>query len=123
MTRPSATGPRSAPSIGSSRKHVEDLVGLLEQVRHEGAVRLDTIPGALGRAASPPGAPAGAISRPSCGAGGELGNEERGQVIGLERAVEVPPPDPDHLLVLEAEMVQEHHFGHGAVSVIQTATA
>ncbi len=50
---------------------------------------------------------------------GELGDEEGGQVIGLERAVEVPPPDVDHPFVLQAEMVQDHHLGHRCISVVQ----
>ena len=87
-------------------------------MRHEGAVRLRAVPGTLG--------PQGLHQKRQArhlvfqrGRSNKLGDEERGQVIGLERAVEVPPPDADHLFVLEPEMVQDHHFGHRAVSVVQ----
>ena len=66
------------------------------------------------RRAISPGRPGGCHHR---------GDVEGRQVVGFQRAVQVPPPDADDLLVGEAEVGEQHDVGRDEAVVGERRTA
>ena len=99
---------RSSSVVGSSGSsacdRVDDLVGLLEQVGHEGLVGLLDVPRALlaQRAGELVEADVLGADR-----GGEVRDPERGEVVGVDRAVEFGPRRVDDPLVGRAERLED----------------
>ena len=91
------------------RQRVEHLVALLDQVRHERCVGLRPVPGAALAQRVHEGDQPGHLVAGGAAPGRHGGRDvQRGEVVGLHRAVELPPVDRHHHLVVEAEMVQQH---------------
>ena len=95
--------------LGDVGQRIEDLVALLDQVGHERCMRLDRVPRtSFAQRVHQRDQPGHLIAGGTAFAGGGGGDVDRREVVGLQGAVELPPVDGGHHLVLEAEMVQEH---------------